>query len=158
MYKKVHQRKKATRLKEYDYRNKRVYLITLHSKYHYSFIVKDIRQIIVQNFFYFQDQGLFNLIIENILPNHIHFLIHKNNDIHLSEVIRKLKSKITTELIQNNLIQYKKFWQKGYYDRIVREQGELQGYFEYIENNQVKHDYWDKDKKYPGLFYKDEFY
>lgn len=158
MYKYTHHRKKAARLKDYDYQKKRVYLITLHSKYHYSFAIKDIREIIANNFLYFQEQGLFNLIIVNILPNHIHFLMHKNNDIHLKEVMRKLKSKISTELIQNNLMPYQKFWQKGYYDRIVREQGELLGYFKYIENNQVKHKYWDKEKDYPGLFHKDDFY
>ena len=135
----------------YDYKKSGLYLVTLRAKRHSCFSIIDYRNIIESNILYFQNKKYYKIIIYNILPNHIHFLLEKDNITNLTEIIRKLKSKISTELCQNSLLPYKKFWQKGYWDRIVRV-NEKDFFYNYIKYNHYKHKCWNKDIEYPGLF------
>ena len=91
-----------------------------------------------------------------IMPNHIHFIVnlcklHWNRDekydIYLRagtrpaptipNIVRDLKSKTTLEYIKYNkqIGEYKKLWQRNYYEHIIRNENEYYRICEYIKNN-----------------------
>ncbi len=68
-----------------------------------------------------------------IMPNHIHFLIFKNNDIDLIEIVKFFKI-FSTKMFCRELFD-KRFWQKNFYDHIVRNDEDLMNIRQYISNN-----------------------
>jgi len=110
-----------------------------------------------------------------VMPNHFHGIIILKNEnveaIHrdrpitngqaqgpaptenssLSNVVGRFKSFTTYKYIegikQNNWEPfYKKLWQRNYYERIIRNENELNRFRKYIIENPSK---WDLDKEYP---------
>ncbi len=78
-----------------------------------------------------------------VMPNHIHFLIFRNpgNESHaisLSRFISHMKSFITLQC-------GKSFWQRGFYDHVVRTEQDKLEIMEYIQNNPRK---WAMDKEF----------
>lgn len=90
-----------------------------------------------------------------IMPNHIHFIIgmgevvfYKNSTKpqSLSDIIAKFKS-IAWANVHNNVwtmeTASKMIWQKSFYDRVARNENELNRIREYIFNNPIK---WEFDE------------
>lgn len=78
-----------------------------------------------------------------ILPNHVHCLlwitIQQRQEFDLSEIIRGFKTFSTREI---NLVRDSvgaKFWQRGFYDVIVRDQSHLTRIRRYIKQNTARH-------------------
>jgi len=98
-----------------------------------------------------------------VMPNHIHGILIIDNcregfqtlpqktTNSISEMIRQLKTfssrRINEFRKRNGLEPFPTgaFWQKSYYDHIVRDEQELQNIREYIQNNPLK---WQDDKYY----------
>ncbi len=111
-----------------------------------------IGKIIKSNWFYLET--LFSDIVLGdflIMPNHIHFIIElKENPkwkqsakpILLSNIISALKSKSVTDCKKKGLFDEQTFWQKSYYDHIVRGEDDLLKIRKYIEQNPTK---WNLD-------------
>ena len=82
-----------------------------------------------------------------VMPNHLHLIIMINgeeascNRNLLSQVLRGFKSGITREMRMKNIAFE---WQSRFYDRIVRNQDELDAIGVYIRNNVAK---WHLDKE-----------
>ena len=94
-----------------------------------------------------------------IMPNHIHFIINlcvlkwnENEKYDVSrvdtrptptigEIICSFKSITSNQYIKYNKKngEYKKLWQRNYYERIIRNRNEYYGICEYIKNNPVKY-------------------
>src|SRR5216110_1270793 len=80
-----------------------------------------------------------------IMPDHLHFIIWIKLDAEktpsLSEIIQAYKSITAVEwlkyLRENNINEEGYIWQKGYYDRIIRDEQELANTRLYIENNPI---------------------
>ncbi len=102
-----------------------------------------------------------------IMPNHIHVIIwitdvgatetvaRKSHSgpkpDSLSAIVGQYKSRTTKLINQNRNTPGKKVWQRNYYDRIIRNDQELQAIRRYIENNPLQ---WEEDrgKSLDGLF------
>lgn len=101
---------------------------------------------------HFQDVRLYEYAV---MPNHIHGIIIINNEeriyafptkkeekcnrtqMLLSKIIQQYKSSVTRDIyVQYNRGAFK--WQKSYYDRIIRNENELNCIREYIINNPLK--------------------
>ncbi|MBE6835849.1 MAG: hypothetical protein E7515_06335 [Ruminococcaceae bacterium] len=94
-----------------------------------------------------------NIRIENyiIMPNHIHLLISINNynentdsfnaggrgNPPLHKIVGSIKS-YTTKIYRETTNEVDLLWQRGFYDRIIRNQSEFEKAWEYIENNGMK--------------------
>lgn len=154
-------KRKRMRLKEYDYSNNAYYFITICMKDRKSFLSK-----IVSDKSILTKYGkIVNEIWNNlpkyypceidefiIMPEHFHSIIILNNksssDIKksLSSIIQRFKTfstkKINT-LLQNN---EKFYWQKSFYDRIIRNERELYEIRKYIRMNPL---YWEIEKDLP---------
>lgn len=97
-----------------------------------------------------------------ILPNHLHGIVCKEGaasgaptletegsngtDVSLGRVIRAFKSKSAVEIGARIGMRQSKFWQRGFYDRIVRTEIELNRIREYIERNPGR---WSDDSNNP---------
>lgn len=85
------------------------------------------------------------------MPNHIHFIIVLTGGVRLSDIIQWYKS-ITTakyrhEAQEQNWPSFnKRFWQRNYYEHIIRNERALQAIRTYILNNPIN---WNKDQLHP---------
>jgi len=91
-----------------------------------------------------------------IMPNHIHMLILVTKDTRataraaptIGDIIGGYKSIVANEWLKickkNNVIMGQ-FWQRGYHDRIIRNEKEYQNQWQYIDENPMK---WVDDKYY----------
>ena len=140
-------KRKNVRLKNYDYRQKGFYFITictLHIKSIFGDIVDDkmvlndngylIKNIIER--FNEKDENIKNDFYQ-IMPNHIHMIVEfkENLDRDLSSIISNFKSKCTRELGIKNL------WQRNFYERVIRDEKEYMNVLEYINNNPYRDKY-----------------
>ena len=84
--------------------------------------------------------------IENfvVMPNHVHILVWikrgEAKPVDLSSFVKYLKSKVTRAARVAGI--QAEIWQKGYYERIIRNDEDFFGVWEYIDANPAK---WDDD-------------
>lgn len=110
----------------------------------------------IQDWWYKIPQQFLNVnIIEHIImPNHVHGVIEIIGQpqgvapTSMSDVVHWFKTKTTNDYIHGVHAQFwpeyeKRFWQRNYYDHIVRGQEDLNRIREYIRKNPEN---WDSDK------------
>lgn len=151
----IHHRK-SIRLKNFNYSTSAIYFITLcihnrecvlgkiiEGRMHLSLVGECVKN----EWLSLQDRfpnAILDIFVT--MPNHFHGIIYlqENNKISLGNIIRSFKS---ISAIKANQVSNKSgaFWQRNYWDRIVRNEQELNGLREYIENNPLK---WELDSLY----------
>lgn len=107
------------------------------------------------------------------LPGHFHIMIQPTGESNFSDVMHSLKPNFTKEykmLIGLNSSQTMKFWQKRFWDHVIRDDKDFENHLQYIHYNPVKHGYvtdprdwvdssymeWEKLDLYPPPFDWDE--
>jgi REP element-mobilizing transposase RayT len=83
-----------------------------------------------------------------IMPNHIHFVLwlepQGKNRPSLEDIVRVYKSltarAANSYLRSRGYIVGSQFWQRSFYDRVIRDEAELEQKRTYIRNNPVKDD------------------
>ncbi len=168
-------RRKSLRLPEYDYSQSGAYFITICTNHGELLLEpKEVKELII---LYLQElhKKFPNIIVDefSIMPNHIHTILfisvgadpcvcppnHKNKKEHtdsiqqpISSIIQWFKTMTTNYYIQNvknnGWKPFKnKLWQRNYYERIIRDEKELNGKRKYIIENPLK---WELDKENPA--------
>lgn len=130
------QYRKHTRLKDYNYSANGAYFITICTDCQRKSIGEKERPIIEREIKTLEVRfaGLkvdFYILMEDHL--HIIFILNDAN-VSLPKVIQAFKSKTSLGLKRNGY-KGKVFWQKNYYDHIVRSEEALGKIREYIQNN-----------------------
>ena len=150
-------KRKNIRLNDYNYSSNGAYFITICTKNKENLLWKNVGAncvrpleqlplskigIVVEN-----EIHKLNTIYENIkvdkyqiMPNHIHFIIfiyeYYNGRTQfaptISRIIKQFKGSITKQIEFS-------IWQKSFYDRIIRNEKEYQGVWNYIHNNPLKY-------------------
>lgn len=159
------QRCNSLRLGNYDYSQNGAYFITICTRDRECFLSEITNNVLHLN--------PFGLVVNNvwkdlpkhypeiqldsfvIMPNHVHAVILINSvgagrrpaHISLSEAIRTFKSISSRQInkVRDNLGYA--VWQRGYYDRIIRDDGELNRIRTYIEGNPEN---WQTDEENPN--------
>jgi putative transposase len=80
------------------------------------------------------------------MPDHIHFIIHLEGNVDkpatLSQVVGAYKSIVVVSWLRyietNKIHAQARIWQNYYYDRIIRDNEELENTRQYIRNNPTK--------------------
>lgn len=158
--------RKSIRVKWNNYQNGSYFItICTQNKHHYfgyihnqkmnlSVLGRELENIILNTIKIRQSQFI-QLPIYTVMPNHLHFIItlNTNFDIYqhyfqsnaqnIPSIIRGIKSALTSFARKNNL---EFAWQRGYYDRIIRNQKEFEHIYQYIENNVIN---WQQDCFHP---------
>ena len=89
----------------------------------------------LREFFLDKDKILYELIAFCIMPNHIHILFKQNME--LKKIMKSLKGASSNTI--NKLLEKKgKFWESGYYDKVIRDEKQFIATYEYIKNNPLK--------------------
>lgn len=84
-----------------------------------------------------------------VMPNHVHgIVILEGGETPLGKVVRTFKS--TSGIAANRLLgrAQRSFWQRNYYERIIRSETELLAVRQYIRNNPLG---WDVDPENPDV-------
>ena len=156
--------RKSIRLKEYDYSNPGLYFITIcvEQKIHrFGYIsenemhLSDVGKMILLRFNQLEEQFA-NMKCHDvvIMPNHIHFILEiiysAPNQSGLYCAIKWFKGVTTNDYIQNVKLNIwerfnKRFWQKNYYEHIIRDNNDCNRICDYIENNIYT---WETDSEY----------
>lgn len=107
-------------------------------------ILTPIGKMVAQSIQYI-DSHFEGVHIENaiVMPNHIHLLLalenqKENSKLSLSEVVGRMKSYTTKRFFEITGKTQEPLWQRGFYDRVIRNQTEWERAWEYIEYNALK--------------------
>ncbi len=86
-------------------------------------------------FFHEKDNELYDLTAFCIMPNHVHILFKQKEA--LKDIMKILKG--SSSITINKLLDRNgKFWENGYYDKIVRDEKHYETVYNYIRNNPLK--------------------
>lgn len=111
----------------------------------------------------------FSMLGYVFLPDHFHVIIQPTGESNFSDIMHSLKSNFTKEykkLIGLESSQSMKFWQKRFWDHVIRDDRDFENHLHYIHHNPVKHGYvknlrdwkdssyieWEKRGLYPPAF------
>ncbi|MCX6826443.1 MAG: transposase [candidate division Zixibacteria bacterium] len=148
-------KRKPIRLKGYDYSSEGAYYVTICTQDRKCILGEIVNGKMILNEFgnivKFTWDALIqhnaNILLDQfvIMPNHVHGIIFINNDANygLPEIVRQFKTFSAKPI---NEIQNKsgnKYWQRNYYEHIIRDEQELNQKREYILNNPLN---WEKDE------------
>jgi putative transposase len=78
------------------------------------------------------------------LPDHFHFIIQPTSESNFSDIMHSLKPNFTKEykkMIGLSPSQSMKFWQKRFWDHVIRDDRDYENHLHYIHFNPVKHGY-----------------
>ncbi|HEY4686923.1 MAG TPA: transposase, partial [Candidatus Subteraquimicrobiales bacterium] len=129
---KKHQR--DMRLKSYDYQTNGAYFVTICTDFKKKFISRK-EKIILEKELRNLENRFAGVTIDYfaIMNNHLHiiFLFDEAN-INLPRVIQAFKSLTTLKLKQNGFTG-KVFWQRNYYEHVIRSEKTLEKIREYIQ-------------------------
>jgi putative transposase len=128
--------RKNIRLKGFDYRRNGAYFVTICTDYKRNLIGKKEKLILEEELNQlpsrFKGVTLDYLVI---MRNHLHIIFFFNeSSVDLPRVIQAFKS-ITTLRLKRQGFKGERFWQRNYYEHVVRSPGELKRIREYIQNN-----------------------
>jgi transposase len=83
-----------------------------------------------------------------IMPNHLHFIWFNQDNVPLSEIVKKFKGNATKQyhsfMISQNKA-YEPLWQRSFYEHIIRDDKDYERIASYIENNPLQ---WELDRFY----------
>ena len=85
----------------------------------------------------FWDGRRYRLLAWCIMPNHVHVIFRVLGEGVLDEVVKSWKS-YSARMANRILGRSGTFWQREYYDHLIRDAGELQRAVDYVSNNPTK--------------------
>lgn len=84
----------------------------------------------------------FSMIAYVYLPDHFHLLIRPVGQVNFSQIMHSLKSNFTRQYKnQQRMKDNVNFWQKRFWDHVIRNEVDLENHIHYIHYNPVKHGY-----------------
>lgn len=92
----------------------------------------------------------FSMIGYVFLPEHFHLMIRPTSLSNFSVIMQSLKRNFTLEYKKQTGIPGRmRFWQKGFWDHIIRDEIDFQRHLDYIHYNPVRHGLVDKPEAWP---------
>lgn len=91
----------------------------------------------------------YKLICISVMPNHIHILFEQIQN--LSKIMHKLKGGLAYK-INKHLNLKGSFWERDYFDKVIRNEKHFQVTYKYIKNNAQKAKLEDADTRFYGIY------
>lgn len=145
--------RRSIRLKNHDYSTPGAYFITVCT-FNRELLLEEaqVRQVILNAWSdlprRFPSVQLDEFIV---MPNHVHGIIFLTGAASsaptLGKVVRAFKSLSAIEANEALKRRSRLFWQRGYYERVIRNEDELNAVRQYIRDNPLK---WDEDPDNPA--------
>ncbi|MGC3893328.1 REP-associated tyrosine transposase [Pseudomonas urmiensis] len=115
----------------------RIYALTTVVKHRLPlFVDLQLARLVIAQLRLAQAEHLAQSLAWVVMPDHVHWLVQLQ-DATLSTLMGRMKSR-STRAINSALGRDGALWQRGYYDRAVRREEELQGIARYIVMNPVR--------------------
>jgi len=96
-----------------------------------------------------QNGTLYELVSFSIMPNHLHILFKQK--IEIAKTVQRIKGASSIGI--NKILQRKGiFWEKGYFDKAIRNEKHFDTVYNYIENNAIKADLSDAKERFYGIY------
>jgi REP element-mobilizing transposase RayT len=129
-------------LKSLKYEQERILLQRRIEKYldqgYGEALLKDMRvATMVQNSLLKFDGTRYRLFAWVVMPNHVHSLLTRFENLELKDILHSIKS-YTSHEANKILGRTGQFWMEDYFDRYMRNQQHFRKTVQYIENNPVK--------------------
>ncbi len=103
----------------------------------------------LKRFLLSKDEILYNLVAFSIMPNHLHLLFKQKEEI--AKTIKIIKGASAFEI--NKILTRKgSLWEKGYFDKGIRDQAHFDTVYNYIANNAVKANLTDAEDRFYGIY------
>jgi len=96
-----------------------------------------------------KETNLYDLVSFAIMPNHIHILFKQKEELY--KIINTIKG-ATAYTINRLLKKEGKFWEKGYYDKLIRDEKHFEIVYNYIKNNPLKANLKDYKKRFYSIY------
>jgi len=166
-------KRKLLRLKDYDYSTEAAYFVTIRTKNKEKFFGRVVNEKMnlnkpgkmIEEWWKGIEQKFQNVVLDEyiVMPNHFHGIIMIIRELtveadqcvrppeSLSDIIKWFKTMTTNEYIRNvkdkNWKPFnRQLWQRSFYDRIIRNEKELNNVRAYIMNNPLR---WEWEKENP---------
>ncbi len=128
--------KKSIRLSNYDYQNNGAYFVTICTVLNKKLIVGKEKRILEEELKATESHfdGV-KVDYYTIMQDHLHaiFVFYKA-EVSLGKVVQAFKS-LSTRRLKKEGFRGKTFWQRNYYEHIIRDEKALQKIRTYIQNN-----------------------
>ena len=143
----IERKRKKIRLENYDYSSRGAYFITICLHNRAILFSQEAAKRMVEKWIIEIENKYENVMVDYyvIMKDHIHMIlfINKENESNLFEIIKWFKTMTTNEYIRgvkNGTYESfeNKFWQRSYYEHIIRNDEDLNEKREYILNNPLK--------------------
>ena len=96
-----------------------------------------------------KDGELYDLVAFSVMPNHLHILFKQKMEI--AKTVQQLKGASSFGI--NKVLQRKgTFWEKGYFDKAIRDEAHFDTVYNYIKNNAVKANLADAKDRFYGIY------
>jgi putative transposase len=153
-------RRHRLRLEDYDYSQNGAYFVTICIQNRTINICDSPIKEIFYKCWLELPNHYDNIILDEfiVMPNHVHGIIFIDNDSvgaglrparsskpakNLFEIVRAFKSFSSREYNKRYGLQGNRFWQRNYFERVIRNEKELKAIREYIRNNPMN---WEDDQ------------
>ena len=138
------------RLEDFDYSSNGAYFITICTHRRRALLTGAVLEISEREFAALPDRfsGL-TLDYRTFMPDHLHAIVALSGCTSTVSAIVQAYKSITTREIKR-IVRCDRVWQRGFYDRIVRNEVELAALREYIAHNSIVHAVRDGDTEPRG--------
>ena len=103
----------------------------------------------LSNFLEEKDGELYELVAFSIMPNHLHILFRQKEEI--GKTVKRLKG-ASSVMINRMLDRKGVFWEKGYFDKAIRDEAHFETVYNYIANNAIKAGLSDARERFYGIY------
>ena len=112
---------------------------------------QDDRAIVLQHI-RFGHQRFYSLIAAVVMPDHVHVLLQPNPGVDLPRIMKGIKG-VSAHLLNQRKRRHGQVWQDESFDRIIRDQAELDEKLQYMLNNPAKRGLVEDPWQWDGWFY-----
>jgi len=127
--------RKRLRLRDFDYRDNGAYFVTACTRTRSAVLIDRVKVVVEEELKALAGRfpGV-TLDLFVVMPDHVHAIILMSDSAtDLPRIMQAFKSLSTLRLKQEGLCG--PIWQRGYFDRVIRNDRELAALREYIQNN-----------------------
>ncbi|MBW1997960.1 MAG: transposase [Deltaproteobacteria bacterium] len=113
---------------------------------------------LIQALFWMDSQGRMSLGAFVVMADHYHMVVALKQGHSLRDVMGSIGSFTAREINRISQISGRKVWQKGYYDRGIRRNEDIEVIFDYVHNNPVRRGLVDRAEEWAFSSLNPEYY
>jgi putative transposase len=96
----------------------------------------------------------FRMVGYSFMPEHFHLMIRPTGPSNFSQIMQSLKRNFTLDYKKLiGITGAMKFWQKGFWDHLIRDEIDFERHLDYIHYNPVRHQVVDRPEAWPHSSY-----